>query len=358
MRCAVVVVVKFVRAVMALAALAGLAALAAASALFGVPDAHASAVTYADGAFARIASERAVVVWDAARQTEHLLLDVTFDADARDFGLLVPVPAAASIAKDDDARIDAAASLASANAKAAASGDRLYAFEVSTIRDAGALAAWLAKRGHVPRANVTTWAQAYFARGLSLAAIAYVATKTERRAWRVPALRFSFATDAPSFPYAEPAPDAKDESDFARRVSASKDDAAPRTLDLWAIAPGELHASGGRAGGLAIGGGRAASSDALARALGDVGAWGFDARARDTWFVTRFEESAVRRVGSSDFTFAPGWPTAARTGPAAPARSRSEHAGLTSRRALFVLVALGLLFAATALVLDRRGRGP
>ena len=344
MRSAVLMVVKSVLAVLAVLA---------------APDAHASAVTYTDGAFARIASERAVVVWDAVRKTEHLLLDVTIDADARDFGLLVPVPATASIAKDDDARIDAAASLASESAGAAAGADRLYAFEVSTLRDAGALAAWLAKRGHVARANVTTWAQAYFARGLSLAAIAYVATKPERRAWRVPALRLSFATDAPTFPYAEPAPDAKDESDFARRVSADEDDPAPRTLDVWAIAPGELHALGGRAGGLAIRGGRAASGDALARALGDVGAWDFDARARDTWFVTHFEESTVRRVGSSDFTFAPGRPTAT-TGPAAPARARSrvEHGGATSRRVLLVLVALGLLVATSALFLDRRERGP
>jgi hypothetical protein len=340
---------------------------------FAEREAHASGVTYADGAFARIARERAALVWDAARSTEHLVLDVTFDADAKDFGLLVPVPvgSATSVTKDDAAHIDAIAALdgTSADANADASAERLYAFDVRTLRDGAALTAWLAERGHVARPNLATWAEAYFARGVGLAAIAYVANKPGRHAWRVPALRISFATDAPIFPYAEPSPDAKDESDFERRASAASDahDAhdssdAPRTLDLYAIARQELRASGGRAGGLAVAGGRARSisGDALAMALVDASGWGFDARAGGAWLVTRFEESSGRRVGASDYVLVPARTFAAPAGSSTGLRETSarDHGSrrTSSRGVLFALLALAIAFAAVAVFSDRRDR--
>ncbi len=51
----------------------------------------------------RIASEEAVIVWDAAHHREDFIRRATFQTPAKDFGFLVPTPATPTLAKADAA---------------------------------------------------------------------------------------------------------------------------------------------------------------------------------------------------------------------------------------------------------------
>lgn len=52
-----------------------------------------------------VADESAIIVWDAATETQHFVRRASFRTDAEDFGFLVPTPSRPRLAEADDAAL-------------------------------------------------------------------------------------------------------------------------------------------------------------------------------------------------------------------------------------------------------------
>ena len=85
---------------------ASLALLAGTVALAPAPVAKGCAAVGRRGEVVRLASESAIIVWDAASKTQHFIRRARFETKARDFGFLVPTPTRQELAEASDRAID------------------------------------------------------------------------------------------------------------------------------------------------------------------------------------------------------------------------------------------------------------
>jgi Uncharacterized protein conserved in bacteria (DUF2330) len=335
------------------------------------PAAAACGAVAAAGSYVRLASEKTIVVWDAEKKTEHFLRKPVFEGDPKDFGFLVPTPVVPEVAKVDARVFAEMEALVPAPATATAGGGvgggvgrgggavvveqtvRLGDFELVSLRagDARALVDWLGSHGYASRASLEMWAQRYVARGWVLNAMRYAPENAEAvaRTIEAPAVRLSFAIEAPFYPYTEAPPDAREEQAF---VARSKTPPRPRPLDLWVVAAGEVEA---REGDAPVGKGETPGPQRVA--VASVPSWKLEGalvgssswlrvRARDTWTITRFREDVLQRTAWDDLTF--DAPRGAEHGRDAPSPDTSRA------------VALGIVAAAVvlALVLALTDRSP
>jgi hypothetical protein len=190
----------------------------------------------------QVASEEALVVWDAPRKLEHLVRAAEFQGGSAEFGFLVPVPALPEIAEADERifetierfwqsqrveevewRFEGLTSLTmtarSDEAPAAAGVTVLAAARVAgmdaTVLDADsprALADWLGARQFSLRPELLSYVEPYVRERFKIVAFQY-ARDASTPLVGSRAVRLSFATDRPFFPYREP-------SDAARPVAA------------------------------------------------------------------------------------------------------------------------------------------
>jgi hypothetical protein len=190
--------------------------------------------------------ETALIVWDEAHRTEHFVREALFDTEARSFGFLVPVPARPVLAEARDElfarltewtapkevdtwsssldkgvqmtclpqlltmshELDRGPSVSVLDEKRVAGLDAT----VLASSDVDALARWLSTRGFELRESLTRWIGRYIAKGWYIIAFRY------ERDGSAPALypgedfdgfasravRITFATDRPVYPYLEP----------------------------------------------------------------------------------------------------------------------------------------------------------
>jgi len=82
---------------------AAAAAVAAAGALALPPAAHACCPAHPPGAQVQIADQEVIIVWDAARNTEHFIRRAAFATEQASFGFLVPTPSVPSLGEAPDA---------------------------------------------------------------------------------------------------------------------------------------------------------------------------------------------------------------------------------------------------------------
>jgi hypothetical protein len=199
----------------------------------------------------RIADQRILVAWDPATRIEHFVREARFkgerggadrEAAGDDFGFLVPTPTEPEIAEADGAVFDAlgetskpkivdvprfrphwtlvgalllsskmaptsrAATDAAPFPKAAVEvvkTARVAGYEAAVLRadDPDLLGKWLADNGYQSRPELVEWSRPYVAAGWMITAFKYVgaAGRTD-----VSAVRMSFPTDRPLFPYRVP----------------------------------------------------------------------------------------------------------------------------------------------------------
>jgi hypothetical protein len=245
--------------VLAFAALTSICTAVAAPAL-------ACAPAYPEGAFVSISSEEALIVWDAARGVEHFIRRADFHTDAEDFGFLVPTPAPPELGEVDDAVFDrlrahitppivtthpwvpvtcctapwlmVLATSASEDAVMIAAGGvevlstaRVAGLDATVVRadDAEALGAWLGEHGYENRPALVSWLAPYVEDGFAITAFRF--TKGEgTSAVGSRAVRMSFATDRPFYPYREPA-DQPEEMGRSLRVHVVAPTRAFGTID-------------------------------------------------------------------------------------------------------------------------------
>ncbi len=192
-----------------------------------------------------IAREAAVIVWDEATKTEHFVRRAEFKSEAKDFGFLVPSPTRPELEETGDEvfaelerivspevrhehkwrSIDATPlallSLERSAPKRAAVGGaapvslleekRIAGYDAAVLAasDAGALAEWLASHGYARRAALVEWLEPYVAQSWILTAFKIADPQPESGSWSARAIgtravRMTFRSERPFFPYREP----------------------------------------------------------------------------------------------------------------------------------------------------------
>lgn len=188
-------------------------------------------------------NQTVVIVWDAATKTEHFVRRATWKSDAADFGFIVPSPTKPELAESGDAAFPllarvteperikqkrpAASCLACGTLSRSKSAEpesqavasvtvleekTVAGFDAVVLEASSptALGAWLKDHGYASSPDIEAWAKPYVDQGWKLTAMKVAkggggdggaATAKEIAA---AALRMSFKTERPLFPYREP----------------------------------------------------------------------------------------------------------------------------------------------------------
>ncbi|HJW95015.1 MAG TPA: DUF2330 domain-containing protein [Thermoanaerobaculia bacterium] len=181
-----------------------------------------------------IVEESALIVWEPAASTEHFIRRATFRGKGRDFGFLVPTPSVPTLAEADDAifarleewakpktvyvkshRVDwtpwlmmygmrhETATTAARPVEVLAS-QKIAGYDAVVLdaTDSAALQKWLADHGYTTTPDLTAWLEAYVSQHWKITAFKIDASQPEARTG---AVKMSFTTPRPFFPYREPA---------------------------------------------------------------------------------------------------------------------------------------------------------
>ncbi|MBK8169496.1 MAG: DUF2330 domain-containing protein [Sandaracinaceae bacterium] len=179
----------------------------------------------------RVDFEEALIVWDAAHQTEHFIRSASFLGVNSDFGFVVPTPSQPTMTEIDEAVFRTLAEIYTRPTPAEqgdamgglgvarGGGDARARPQVTVVatqyvagmdatvlraNDAGALAQWLSRHGLATPPGTTAWLAPYVRDGWYLTAFLYHPARG-RQDLVNRAVRMSFHTDRPFFPYSEPA---------------------------------------------------------------------------------------------------------------------------------------------------------
>lgn len=205
-----------------------------------------------------VAEESAVIIWEPATKTQHFIRRATFNGQARDFGFLVPTPTAPTLAAVDDGvfdhlrrkttppvvyeiekRIDWTPLLwmpfssrlkegaATTNARGPVevlATQKVGGYEAAILdaTDAAALNTWLADNGYDTSPDLAEWLKAYVDQRWIISA--FKIDKATESIARTGAVRMTFTTDRPFFPYREPS---------SQREGAIE----PRVLSVFFVGP-------------------------------------------------------------------------------------------------------------------------
>ena len=184
------------------------------------------------------ADQTVIIIWDPATKTEHFIRQASFTSEADDFGFLVPTPAQPDLheagneafpllrkltepeklkvprpsegvgcacgTKATSTFSDVATSVRVLEEKLVA-GFNAVVLEASS---AGDLVEWLKEHGYAFSPEIEAWAKPYVDAGWKITALKVAKGKQDNTGNRVTAsaLRMTFKTDRPLFPYREPDP--------------------------------------------------------------------------------------------------------------------------------------------------------
>jgi hypothetical protein len=337
-----------------------LAPLSLAAALLLVPAERAAgcAVAPRPGDSVQMAGESAIILWDAASQTEHFIRRATFTANARDFGFLVPTPTKPELAEASDEAFASLAELtrprvitrtrpsagagggcgcaglapqsagvqemAPANV-AVLDAKRVAGYDAVVLEadDADALAKWLKEHGYESSPALAEWAAPYVkakwkisafkvarddgegqpgaggtARGTAKDGATGRGTPTGQVS--TSAVRMTFHTERPFFPYREP----------PSQVKGGSPGQGHRLLRVYFLAEGRVRARIGEQPGVAV----------KSAQPGPEVVWANKLEGPDrtntlrqlnlpsqtppaSWWLTEFEDYSTERPGGEDLYF-------------------------------------------------------
>jgi len=273
-----------------------------------------------------IADESAIIVWDKALSTEHFIRRATFQSAAHDFGFLVPTPSKPELSEASDAAFSELARVTAPKivkqAQPAAPGcgfgcskapERVASMAPENVRvleekrvagydavileaeDATSLAAWLKDHGYEFSDALREWAEHYIKEKWKITAFKVSKEAKEAKEGATvstSAVRMTFKTDQPYFPYREPLAQAK----------ASDTPPSRRLLRVYFL--GTERVEGMLEG--AVWPGRAAWSGEIELADRDKVAEKLKLPAATMpakWWLTEFEDLSSPRPGTSDVIF-------------------------------------------------------
>ncbi len=208
-----------------------------------------------------VVEEEALIVWDPAARQQHFVRRARFDTGAESFGFLVPSPSVPELAAVDDALFEALAvaiepetvvqsgprffpfslvlapftmflgrsaekSIAGAPRVAVLKTQRVGGYDAVVLAadDPAALADWLDERGFAKTDDLQAWLAAYVEKKWKLTAFT-IAKNADGSSVATSAVRMTFATDEPFYPYREPA---------SQRSESME---GPRLLRVFLVAP-------------------------------------------------------------------------------------------------------------------------
>lgn len=223
----------------------------------------ACAVAPRPGDYVGIANETALIIWDADSKTQHFIRRATFDTKAKDFGFLVPTPTRPELDEAHDylfrllekATAPAERTVlavvqrgAPGEATDKARGNSVQIIETKRVGDFDAvvlkaddpkaLDQWLGKHGYAADAALTDWLAPYVEKGWFLTAFKIVKNAGQQAPAAASAVRMSFRTEKPFFPYREP----------ATQADAKQRESGRRLLRLYVLANARMEGNLGEAG--------------------------------------------------------------------------------------------------------------
>ncbi len=179
------------------------------------------------------ADQSVIIIWDAANKTQHFIRRASFKGDADDFGFLIPSPTQPELSESGNEAFPYLQKLTEPETQT-----RLrpisFGCSVATMRDAPGLAwsnvtvleektvagfhaavletnsttalvQWLKQHGYAFSPEVEAWAKPYVEQGWKITALKVAQDKDViGKSVSAGALRMSFKTDRPLFPYREP----------------------------------------------------------------------------------------------------------------------------------------------------------
>ncbi len=194
---------------------------------------HACCAVYRVGTPVVNADQTVIIIWDAAAKTQHLIRQASFKGAADDFGFLVPSPTQPELEEAGDEAFPHLRRLTEPAPKYVGGGigctcsappgtleDR-RSLEVNVLEEklvagfnaavleassATALTQWLKDNGYAYSPEVEEWAKPYIDAGWKITALKVYRGKDahSKNDVKASALRISFKTDRPLFPYREP----------------------------------------------------------------------------------------------------------------------------------------------------------
>jgi hypothetical protein len=212
-------------------------------------QAHACAVAPAAGQAVHTQREDALIVWDESRHLEHFVRSAVFETTAKSFGFLVPTPSRPTLAEASETAVTLLAGLTAAAVVHESTyvlvpiGCTMLPFELTSRKgvataagveapggvhvleqtrvagldavvleadDAGALAAWLHAHDFAFRDALQRWVGPYLAKHWKITAFRYSRPELASNAPMAVdpiasrAVRMTFPTDTPVYPYREP----------------------------------------------------------------------------------------------------------------------------------------------------------
>lgn len=203
------------------------------------------------------ADQTVITIWDAETKTQHFIRQASFKSEADDFGFLAPTPSEPELAEAGDEAFPFLLKLtepekrviprpssglgcgcggsmplpAAASAVTVVSEKMVAGFHAAVLEadSADALVNWLKEHGYANSPEIKAWAAPYVEAGWKITALK-VAKLEGDHAKRVSAsaLRMTFKTDRPLFPYREP-----DSRSSAKALGADK-----RLLRIYFLADG------------------------------------------------------------------------------------------------------------------------
>lgn len=283
--------------------------------LVGASRAFACCAVAPGGHLAVNADQTVILLWDAERQTQHFIRQADFATNGGEVGFIVPSPSRPEVEESGDAafaRLDritappparggvpfgcsAAPPIPVANGVRVVEQKRVAGFDaaVLTAHSGHDLAAWLQAHGYPWSTAVADWAKPYLGGNWHFTALKVARDGRGGPRIQAGALRISFQTETPLFPYREP------ESATAAAGLAATD----RLLRVFFIAEaryrGEIDPARPWSGKVMWSGDITAHRAAL---LADLGLPS-DAGPGPRWWLTEFEDHWPYAKAAGDLSF-------------------------------------------------------
>jgi hypothetical protein len=274
------------------------------------------------------ADQTVIILWDAVTKTQHFIRQASFQSTADNFAFLVPTPTRPELEESGSSAFPYLQKLTEPEVqkKSGSSGGigcgcsggpamknagSAFAARVRVVDEkqvagfnavvlaadsSDALVDWLNQNGFEFSPAVETWAKPYVDAGWMITAlkVAKDSERTDNQVVSAAALRMSFQTDRPLFPYREP-----DSGEFAKELGATK-----RLLRIYCIAEaryaGKLTDADRWTGKVAFAGKlNAHQRTAVLEALNLPAKTG-----PAEWWLTEFEDDWEYRVAPGDVYFA------------------------------------------------------
>jgi cell division septation protein DedD len=279
------------------------------------------------GEYVDVNAEEAVILYDARTKTEHFVRRADFRTEAKDFGFLVPTPSkpelgetkaeifptltAATLPRHVPSGVvhrivrkrNQVESMAPAGAARGApevlDRKQVAGFDAVVLRadDVKGLKTWLEDHGYDARPALMTWLTWYVENQWIITAFKVSTDPTARYDRWAKAVRMSFQTDAPFYPYREP------------EDMRSSQSPAGRKLKVFFLADAKFDGSLGTSGTWA---GKTVWANpcpehtlrSVVDGLGLTGLPADDVASRP-WFLTEFEDLSSPRPGTDEVFFHP-----------------------------------------------------